>query len=118
MAKETKRETILKFVESVGGATFTQIQRFIVDLNYGEGTYDAGAKDKRGWRIVDAKNGKGWRYAPANHWRGYYCSAFCGGCYRTRDANGEWKWSYREGNLVSGKDRLVKEGKLYSVVRD
>ena len=38
------KERILQFVESKGSARFTEIQRFIVDLRYGQGTYDAASK--------------------------------------------------------------------------
>ena len=119
MAKLTKREQILQFVESQGTATFTQIQRFIVDLNYGAGTYDKDAKS--GTRSV--WNGKygaesAYKEVPANPWRGYYCGSFCTGrSYRRRSADGRLEDVWREPNLLSGKDRLVSEGKLYKVVR-
>lgn len=118
MAKLTKREQILQFVESQGTATFTQIQRFIVDLNYGAGTYDKGAK--AGFRSVwNGKNGAESRFraVPANVWRGYYCGAFCGGSSTRRTADGGYKRVWREPSLLNGKDRLVKSGKLYKTVR-
>ena len=117
MAKLTKREQILQFVESQGTATFTQIQRFIVDLNYGAGTYDKDAKT--GFRSVwNGKNGAESRFraVPANPWRGYYCSSFCGGYSVRRTVDG-LKRVWRQPSLLSGKDRLVSEGKLYKAVR-
>jgi hypothetical protein len=40
MQKVTMKEKVLQYVESKGEASFTEIQRFIVDTNYGAGTYD------------------------------------------------------------------------------
>ena len=40
--KITMKEKVLQYVESRGSATFTQIQRFIIDTKFGESTYDQG----------------------------------------------------------------------------
>ncbi len=92
MAKITVKEQVLQFVESKGSARFTDIQRFIVDLRYGQGTYDAAAKTP----LEYDPNTK------ANPYRGYFCSAFSGyGAY-----------------FMLGENRLDKneEGK-YIVIR-
>jgi hypothetical protein len=49
MAKVTMKSKILDFVESQGAARFTDIQRFIVDHNKGEGTYDAARRSSTTW---------------------------------------------------------------------
>ena len=111
MSRLTKKEQILQFVESQGSATFTEIQRFIVDLNYGKGTYDAAAKDGSK-HVYSAKEGKH-ILKPANPYRGYYCTAFSGGCFRTKAG-----YQSREGNLVSGPEFLVRgEDGKYIVMR-
>lgn len=38
--KRTLKAEVLDFVESRGGATFTEIQRFIVEKRFGKGEYD------------------------------------------------------------------------------
>lgn len=89
MAKITKitmKERILQFVESKGSARFTEIQRFIVDLRYGQGTYDAASKSDLTW----SKDGTLTR--KANPYRGYFSSAFD-------------SWT---GYLMHGKHCLVK----------
>jgi len=43
--KLTVKEAMLQFVESKGSATFTEIQRFLVERKYGEGSYN---RDHRG----------------------------------------------------------------------
>ena len=92
MAKITVKEQVLQFVESKGSARFTDIQRFIVDLRYGQGTYDAAAKTPLEWD----PNIK------VNPYRGYFSSAFD-------------SWT---GYFLHGKDYLQKndEGK-YIVIR-
>ena len=73
MSTLTKREQIINFVESQGTASFTEIQRFIVDLNMGQGTYDAAKHSSLTW------NYKTNEYTvKCNPYRGYYCSAFSG----------------------------------------
>ena len=97
MSKPTKRSQIIDFVESQGTASFTEIQRFIVDLNYGEGTYDSAKHGDRAW---DQKTET--RSRKCNPWRGYYCGAFANTygrpamllsgkkSYLVKDANGRY----------------------------
>lgn len=108
MKKQSMKEKVLNFVESKGEASFTEIQRFIVDHNYGEGTYDASIKSGEGWK-QNPQTGE-WKREKTgfNPFRGYYCSAFC----RT----------YTQGpQFMEGRDRLEKgEGKRgkYKVIRN
>ena len=73
MSKLTKKEQIMQFVESKGSATFTEIQRFIVDLNHGEGTYDAAKHSATTWNERTQSHS-----TKCNPYRGYYCDAFFG----------------------------------------
>lgn len=97
MAKKiSKKEKILRFVESKGGiARFSEIQEFIVDMNYGKGTYKK--------RTINRWSGR-----LENPWRGYYCTAFWEGS----------RYSRTRGHLITGDDRLerIGDGK-YMVVR-
>lgn len=101
MSTLTKREQIIKFVEGQGTASFTEIQRFIVDLNMGKGTYDAAKHSDTTWsRKTQTHSIK------CNPWRGYYCSAFSN--------------SYsQKANLMYGKkSHLIKgDNGRYSVIR-
>ena len=64
------KDTVLDYVEHLGGATFSQIQRFIVEINVGPGRYDEME------RAVTGTNKDGeWRYGLKRRWRGYYCGA-------------------------------------------
>ena len=74
MKKITVKEKLLRFVEKKGSARFTEMQRFLVDNNYGKGTYDKGKQYKMVWV------GKELRKRLVNIWRGYYCCAFSGTC--------------------------------------
>ena len=103
-----KKEQILQFVESQGSATSTQIKRFIVDLNYGEGTFDRASKVGRTITNYNPTT-REYTYAKCNPFRGYYSTALWnGGPYN------------KSGFLISGTDYLVKapghNGK-WSVVR-
>jgi hypothetical protein len=100
MEKLTKKEQILRFVESKGEATFTEIQRFIVDLRYGKGTYDAAKHSDLTWD--DRTNA---RTKKCNPYRGYYCQALTIGGY------------FGNGHLMQGPSKLVKVGKKYKVER-
>jgi hypothetical protein len=73
MSKLTKREQIINFVESQGTASFTEIQRFIVDLNMGQGTYDAAKHSDLTWSPKTNEY-----TVKCNTWRGYYCSHLSG----------------------------------------
>ena len=70
MSKLTIREQIMNFVESKVSASFTEIQKFVVDLKMGEGTYDKAKHTDTTW---DKKTQS---LSKCNPWRGYYCSAF------------------------------------------
>lgn len=98
MKKITMKERVLRFVESKGGtARFSEIQEFIVDHNYGKGTYKQRVPE-RIW-APGGKFIKGTRMF--NPWRGYYCCAF-----------------WHNGYFMRGDDRLVRVSHgLYKVVR-
>jgi hypothetical protein len=96
--KITMKEKVLRFVESQGTATFTEIQRFIVDTKFGQGTYDANRYADETWVGGDWNNLK---KRKCNPYRGYYSSAFCGNGY-----------------FFKGKDYLTQNGRNYSVVRN
>lgn len=92
----TKKEKILRFVEERGSASFTDIQRFFVDMIYGEGTYDSTFecyKIIRNGKLVDGKLKK---------YRGYICGSL----------------SSYDGYMMCGKEYLEKRGKLYYAVRN
>jgi len=57
--KVNNEKKVLRFVESKGTAKFAEIQKFIVDANYGEVAYES-QKD----------------YEGKKRFRGYYCAAF------------------------------------------
>lgn len=102
MKKLTLKEKVLRFVEERGSARFTDIQRFIVDNNFGQGTYDGAKRIEKVW-----VNG-GYRDRLVNPYRGYHsCSFWNGG-----------RWS-RTGYFLTGPDYLVKgEDGRYRVVRN
>jgi hypothetical protein len=67
-----KKKRIVQFVISKGVASHSEIIKFVVDQNYGEGTYDSGNKlekvyDYSSRRYVDRMK---------NRWRGYYSAGF------------------------------------------
>lgn len=101
MTKLTLKEKVLRFVEERGSARFTDIQRFIVDNNLGQGTYDGAKRIEKVW-----VNGE-YRDRLVNPYRGYHsCSFYNGG-----------RWS-RTGYFLTGPDYLVKgENGRYRVVR-
>lgn len=103
MAKITMKEQILQFVESKGFATYTEIQRFIVDLKYGQGAYDAAANTDLTFDCkTDAHTKK------CNPYRGYYSA-------HLNNNNDSY---YGKGYLMTGKDRLEKTAdKKYFVIR-
>jgi hypothetical protein len=96
--KKTKKEKILKFVEEKGECRFSEIQKFIVEMNYGKGAYDEKVLyytyDRRGNKTVKT----------LRRWRGYYCTALSFGM---------------KGHLVTGKNRLGynTNTKQYYVIR-
>jgi hypothetical protein len=96
--KTTMKEKVLQFVESKGSATFTEIQKFIVDHNKGEGTYELCKADDKVWSPYTKTYSR-----TANSFRGYYCSAFSG----------------PKPYFLMGKDYLEKtESGKYIVVRN
>jgi hypothetical protein len=67
-----KKKRIVEFVISKGVASHNEIIKFVIDQNYGEGTYDSGNKlekvyDYSSRRYVDRMR---------NQWRGYYSAGF------------------------------------------
>jgi hypothetical protein len=67
-----KKKRIVQFVISKGAASHNEIIKFVVDQNYGEGTYDSGNRlekvyDYSSRRYVDRMK---------NRWRGYYSAGF------------------------------------------
>jgi len=68
-----KKKRIVQFVISKGAASHNEIIKFVVDQNYGEGTYDSGNRLEKEYnfsmrRYVDRMK---------NRWRGYYSAGFC-----------------------------------------
>jgi len=101
MKKITMKEKVLRFVELHEVASFTMIQRFIVDTKFGAGTYDGSRQPEWVYRHEKKASVKELR----NPYRGYYCAAFS-------------RTSGRPGYFRVGKDRLVKtKSGLYKVVR-
>jgi hypothetical protein len=95
----TMKEKVLRFVELHEAASFTMIQRFIVDTKFGAGTYDAARHPEHVYR-----NGTTVREL-RNPYRGHFCTAFSG-------------LSGRPGYFMVGADHLVKtESGMYRVVR-
>ena len=67
-----KKKRIVQFVISKGAASHNEIIKFVIDQNYGEGTYDSCNKlekvyDYSSRRYVDRMR---------NQWRGYYSAGF------------------------------------------
>lgn len=113
MKKQTMKARVLDFVESKGAARFIEIQEFIVDQNFGEGTYKAAAKNLT-WETLKNKETGEWEFRKiklANPYRGYYSAAF----YK---ASNRYPWSHRKGYFLTGSEYLVKgpDG-LYRVIR-
>jgi hypothetical protein len=97
------KERLLRFVESKGTATFTEIQEFSFDFKYGKGKY------RQGVEIAEVE-----RYDHDNH-KAYVVTIkqnihrgmFCGDIYRN---DGFW---------VTGPSRLVKVKRgIYKATRD
>lgn len=98
------KSKILDFVESMGAARFTEIQRFIVDHNRGEGTYDAARGTDKTWGPND-------RNRKCNPYRGYYSVNLSTGGGR------RWGMS-KPGYLMVGIERLEKGADgLYRTIR-
>lgn len=99
--KLTIKEKVLRFVEERGSVRFTDIQRFIVDMKFGQGTYDGAKRYERVYI-----NGE-YRDRLVNPYRGYYSTNLTPG--------GRWS---KPGYMRCGPDYLVKspDGQ-WSVVR-
>jgi hypothetical protein len=113
--KPTMKARVLDFVESKGTARFTEIQEFIVDQNFGEGTYKAAAGTDTTWQKQfnpSTRNMEFTRTKKANPYRGYYSAAF-------HQGTSYYPWSNRnKGYFLVGSDRLEKgEDGLYRVIR-
>ena len=88
LAKMPLKEKTLLHVERTGPMSFSEIQRFMVDLKFGEGTYDR-------YRLAGFQN----------PYRGWYCSYF----------SSTWR---RPGLFMRGSFRLEKQRDgLYLAVR-
>jgi len=102
MAKITMKTKVLEFVKSKGSASFTEIQEFIYDTNYGTGSY------KKGYKIVDDQvwNNEAQMWVPKkikrNVNRGYYCSAF------RMVSTSRYTRSLPVGYFMRGNNRLEK----------
>lgn len=111
--QESMKSKVLKFVEKLGSATFTQIQEFIVDTKFGKGTYQNAKGTDKSYRYKFDEEGNMETYTvPANPYRGYYCDAFRYASYP--DNNYKYK-----GYFLKGDNRLEKgvDGK-YRVIRN
>ena len=110
--KQTMKEQVLQFVEQQGSATYTEIQRFIVDTKFGAGTYGSRMVIGYVWNKETLQYEK--RSVRKNPYRGYYSAAFSGG--RFNKATNQRVFG---GYFLRSNNRLVKrpDGK-YSVVRE
>jgi hypothetical protein len=73
-----KKKRIVQFVISKGIASHSEIIKFAVDQNYGEGTYDSGNQLEKVYHFTHRRYVDRMR----NQWRGYYSAGFYSG-YRT-----------------------------------
>jgi len=109
--KQTMKEKVLQFVESQGSASYTEIQKFIVDTKFGAGTYGSRMVTELVWD-TETKSYKD-KLVKKNPYRGYYAAAFSSGRY-SKTTN---RWVYG-GYFLRSNSRLEKQddGK-YSVIR-
>lgn len=112
MEKITMKERVLQFVETKGTTTFTEIQRFIVDTKFGEGTYGSRMVNDWVWDKLTRKFSK--QLVRRNPYRGYFCAAFSIGYYSKT-----LKKYQSGGYFLRGENRLEKnsDGK-YIVIRN
>jgi len=118
MKKLTIKEQVLRFVETKGTARFTDIQRFIVDLKYGKGTYDSAARSEEVLRESKINYETGeitYTKVKTNPWRGHFSSAFTSASKSKRV--GYFGGSRKIGYFLSGDNRLEKnqKGEYYTV---
>jgi len=100
---DTFKESVLKFVESKGIATFSEIQKFAVDFKRGYGTYDKGKCEEVSRKWDSETNKFKDNVIKTNKCRGEYCSHIFGH---------KNYWMYGSSRLVR-----IKRG-TYKVVRD
>lgn len=110
--KITMKEQVLQFVETKGSASFTDIQKFIVDTKFGSGTYGSRMINDWVWNKETKSYEK--KLVLKNPYRGYYCAAFSIGYYNRRERK------YLPGGyFLRGANRLAKqENGKYSVIRE
>lgn len=114
MEKITMKEKVLRFVESKGSASFTEIQRFIYDTKYGSGSYDNGVKTVSTYVYYKKNKTIEKKLRKMNSNRGYYCGAFSRGYFNIT----EKKW-YSGGYFLRGKNRLAKtHNGQYKTIRE
>ena len=110
--KITWKERVLQFVEAQESASFTEIQKFIVDSKFGEGTYTSEMTTDYVW----CKKTKKYERQPVrrNPYRGYFCAAFSCGYYSKKQS--QW---IPGGYFLRGSNRLAKqEDGKYKVIRE
>ena len=78
LPKGEKKKRIVEFVISKGVASHSEIIKFVIDQNYGEGTYDSGNRLEKVYDYSTRRNVDRMR----NRWRGYYSAGFSS-IYRT-----------------------------------
>lgn len=89
------KEKVLRFVETKGTAKFAEIQKFIVDSKFGEGTYD-NTKDGFGNKL----------------YRGYFTSAF------RQVSTSRYTSNVPVGYFMTGDNRLEKTARgIYKTIR-
>jgi len=113
MEKITMKEKVLRFVESKGTATFTEIQKFIFDTKYGEGTYNNGRRLRETYIYNKKTDQHDKKTRMENTNRGYYSGAFSKGYFY------ESTKTYNHGGyFLRGNNRLEKtEGGTYITIR-
>lgn len=72
LPKGEKKKRIVEFVISKGVASHSEIIKFVIDQNYGEGTYDSGNRLEKVYDYSTRRNVDRMR----NCWRGYYSAGF------------------------------------------
>ncbi len=96
--KKTMKSKVIDFVRENGPQRFTDIQAFVYDTNFGEGSYKKGYRKERTYNYSKGTYQEG----RVNTNRGYYSGAFSGP---------------RPYFLVGGTEQLYKrEDGLYDVV--
>jgi len=94
--KKTIKSKVLDFVEKNGPSTFTDIQRFVVDMKYGKGAYEE--KELVYCHLPNSE----YKRVPKRIYRGHYTAAFGNGYFMQE----------------SGYGHLEKNGRKYIIVRN